>query len=39
MNGTHQCLVFAEDVNLLDKNLNTMKINTEAQLDSTKQSQ
>jgi hypothetical protein len=36
MNGTHQFLVYAEDVDLLGKNMNTIKKNTEAILDTSK---
>jgi hypothetical protein len=37
LNGTHQLLVRADDVNLLDENINITKQNREALLDATKE--
>jgi hypothetical protein len=37
MNGTHQLLVYADDVNLLGKEINETKKNTEALLDTSKE--
>lgn len=36
MNGTHQLLVYADDVTLLVKNINTVKRNTDVLLDASK---
>jgi hypothetical protein len=37
LNGTHQLLAYADDVNLLGDNIYTMKENTETLIDSTKE--
>jgi hypothetical protein len=37
LNGTHQLLVYAEDVNLLENNIDTTKKNTEALIDTSKE--
>jgi hypothetical protein len=36
LNGTHQLLVYADDVSLLEDNIGTMKENTEILIDATK---
>jgi hypothetical protein len=37
LNGTHQQLVYADDVNLLGDNINTTKKNTETSIDPRKE--
>jgi hypothetical protein len=37
LNGTHQLLAYADDVNLLGDNIDTMKKNTETLIDSGKE--
>jgi hypothetical protein len=38
LNGIHQLLIYADDVNLLDENTNTIKKNNEAASDASKES-
>jgi hypothetical protein len=37
LNGTHKFLVYADDVNLLSENINTIKKNADALLDASKE--
>jgi hypothetical protein len=37
LNGTHHLLVYADTVNVLDRNISIIKKNTEALLDASKE--
>jgi hypothetical protein len=37
LNGTHQLLAYADDVNLLVDNIDTIKTNTETLIDASKE--
>jgi hypothetical protein len=37
LNGTHQLLVYADDMNLLSGNIDTIKKNTETLIDASKE--
>jgi hypothetical protein len=37
LNGTHQCLLYADDVNLLGDNMDTIKRNAETLIDASKE--
>jgi hypothetical protein len=37
LNGTHQLLAYADDVNLLGDNIDTIKKNTETSIDASKE--